>query len=256
MKIPYTICKTIACLPLAGALINLVPASAIAGEWESTLTPYLWMAGLEGEVGAFANLPPADVDASFKDDILGNINVAFMLVAETRKDRVGILMDLAYIDIEESASLRDDAYLSASLQAKLWLYSLLGEYRLLENDLGFLDLVGGMKYISLENIIRVSTAESSRSVSAKDDWFDLMVGVRGVRTLGDSPWFISGAALVGGFGLASDSLWDLNLNLGYQWTESFSTTLGYRYFDVDYEDDGFLADMALDGAVIGFRWNW
>jgi hypothetical protein len=256
MKNPYTICKTIACLSLAGALINLVPASAFAGEWEFTLTPYIWMAGLEGRVDAFATLPPADVDASFKDDILGNINMAFMLVAETRKDRFGVLMDLAYVDIEESASLRDDAYLSASLQAKLWLYSLLGEYRILDSDRGFLDLLGGMKYTSVKNIIDVSTAESSRSVSAKDDWFDLVVGIRGVRALGDSPWFVSGAVLAGGFGLASDSLWDLNLNLGYQWTESFSTTLGYRYFDVDYEDDGFLADLTLDGAVIGFRWNW
>jgi hypothetical protein len=236
--------------------MNLVPATAVASEWETTLTPYIWMSGLEGTVGAFGNLPPVEVDASFKDDILGDINLAFMMIAETRKDRVGILMDLVYTDIEKSATLRDDAYISPSLQAKLWLFSLYGEYRVNESDLGFLDLIAGARYTSLENILRFSTEANNRSFTGKDDWFDLVVGLRGLRAFGDSRWFASGALLAGGFGLASDSLWDLNLNLGYQWTESFATTLGYRYLDIDYEDDGFLVDMTIDGAVIGFRWNW
>jgi len=51
-------------------------------------------------------------------------------------------------------------------------------------------------------------------------------------------------------------MWDANLNLGYQWTKGFSTTLGYRYVDVDYEDDGFLYDVAQSGPVLGLSWRF
>jgi hypothetical protein len=33
-------------------------------EWRLRLTPYLWFAGLEGDVGTIPGLPPADVDVS------------------------------------------------------------------------------------------------------------------------------------------------------------------------------------------------
>ena len=36
--------------------------------------------------------------------------------------------------------------------------------------------------------------------------------------------------------------------------ETFSTTLGYRYLDVDYEKDDFLYDVSQDGPVLGLSW--
>ena len=48
----------------------------------------------------------------------------------------------------------------------------------------------------------------------------------------------------------SDFMWDANLNLGYRWTETFSTTFGYRYLDVDYEDGTFLYDVSQDGLTL------
>jgi hypothetical protein len=50
--------------------------------------------------------------------------------------------------------------------------------------------------------------------------------------------------------------WDANINLGYQWTQGFSSTIGYRYLDVDYADDGFLYDVAQDGLVLGLSWRF
>jgi hypothetical protein len=51
-------------------------------------------------------------------------------------------------------------------------------------------------------------------------------------------------------------MWDANLNLGYRWTSRFSTNLGYRYLDVDYEDGSFLYDVAQDGLTIGLPWRF
>lgn len=49
-------------------------------------------------------------------------------------------------------------------------------------------------------------------------------------------------------------MWDVSINFGYQWGDTFSTTIGYRYLDVDYEDDGFLYDVAQQGPLIGLSW--
>jgi len=63
-------------------------------------------------------------------------------------------------------------------------------------------------------------------------------------------------AWLAGFGAGSDFMWDLNANLGYRWGEMFSTTIGYRYLDVDYENDGFLYDVAQQGPTLGMSWRF
>ncbi len=96
--------------------------------------------------------------------------------------------------------------------------------------------------------------EESRSNS--EDWFDPLIGLKGLSGLWDSKFFISGGLALGGFGAGSDFFWDANVNLGYQWTKGFSMTVGYRYLDVDYEKDDFLYDVAQDGLVLGLSWRF
>jgi len=97
---------------------------------------------------------------------------------------------------------------------------------------------------------------SAREISHKEDWIDPIIGLKGLSPLWRSKFFISGAFAFGGFGVGSDFMWDASVNLGYQWTKGFSTTLGYRYLDVDYEDGDFLYDVAQDGLVLGLSWRF
>ena len=97
---------------------------------------------------------------------------------------------------------------------------------------------------------------TARELSNKDDWIDPFIGLKGLWPLGTSDFFISGAFAFGGFGVGSDFMWDANINLGYQWTKGFASTIGYRYLDIDYEDDGFLYDVAQDGLVLGLSWRF
>lgn len=45
---------------------------------------------------------------------------------------------------------------------------------------------------------------------------------------------------MGGFGIGSDLTADLFAGLGYRFSESISTTPGYRWVQVDYERGDFL----------------
>jgi hypothetical protein len=64
------------------------------------------------------------------------------------------------------------------------------------------------------------------------------------RTQGECLWaqskiFISGALVFGGLGVGSDFMWDGNDQPGLSMDGDVSTTVGYRYLDVDYDEDDF-----------------
>jgi hypothetical protein len=85
---------------------------------------------------------------------------------------------------------------------------------------------------------------------------DPIIGLKGLAPLGESQFFVSGALLLGGFGMGSDFMWDGQINLGYQWGPTFSTTIGYRYLEVDYDEGDFLYDVSQDGPSLGLSWRF
>jgi hypothetical protein len=226
-------------------------------KWNFQLAPYAWLAGQNGKVATLPPLPPADIDVDFYDDILGNINGAIMLVGEARKGRYGVVMDIAYTDIEAEESTSGPFFSSVESRTKSWIVSAAGLYRLVEKERAFLDVFGGIRYWSVESKLSLEAGLlPARKISNTEDWVDPLVGLKGLTPIGESRFFVSGAFAIGGFGVGSDFMWDANINLGYQWTKSFATTFGYRYLDVDYEEDDFLYDVAQDGLVLGLSWRF
>ena len=224
-------------------------------EWHFTVAPYAWLAGQKGSVATLPPLPSVDIDIDFWDDILGNINGALFLVGEARKGKYGALFDMAYVDIELESSTPGPIFSSVTSRTKAWIVSVAGSYRLVEKPDVFADLLVGIRYWSVDSTLGLKSAIlRDREVSNREDWVDPIVGLKGQSFIGASQFFVNGGLMIGGFGAGSGFMWDANFNLGYRWTETFSTTLGYRYLDVDYEKDDFLYDVSQDGPVIGLSW--
>jgi hypothetical protein len=252
---------------LKGAFLGLLlssifPLAAHAEEkapakWQFQLAPYAWLAGQKGKVATLPGLPESDIEVDFWDDILGDIKGALMLVGEARKGHWGLLTDVAYTDIEAEDSTPGPFFSSVKSRTKSWMVSAMGLYRLAQGQRAFLDVIGGVRYWSVDSEMSLGAGVlPAAKRSNKEDWFDPLVGFKGLTPLWESKFFISGALAIGGFGLGSDFVWDANLNLGYQWTQGFSTTLGYRYLDVDYEKGDFLYDVAQQGPVLALSWRF
>ncbi len=242
-------------------MIFSIPAHAATEDtdtWHFQLAPYGWLAGQNGTVATIPGLPPADIDIDFYDDIIGNINGALFLVGEARKGRYGIVADIAYVDIEIEDPTPGPLFTLLTSRTKSWIVSVAGLYRLTEKQGGFLDLIGGARYWSVDSTLTLTQGlvPVTLSASNSEDWFDPIIGLKGLTPLGDSKFFLSGFLVLGGFDVGSDFMWDANLNLGYRWTETFSTTFGYRYLDVDYEDGAFLYDVAQHGLTLGLSWRF
>ncbi len=225
--------------------------------WHFQLGTYGWLSGQKGTLGTLPGLPPADVDIDFYDDILGNINASFALIGEARQGRLGVVTDVSYSDIEDDDATLGPLFSTLTSQTKTWIATMAGFYRLIEQDRAFLDGMAGLRYWSVDSSLKLGAGIlPAREISNREEWLDPVIGLKGLMPLGASKFFVSGFLVFGGLGVGSDFMWDGLINLGYQWTAAFSTTIGYRYLDVDYEEDDFLYDVSQDGLVLGLSWRF
>jgi len=90
-------------LGATGTLAQTAPSANDDG-WHFVMTPYLWMAGLNGNT-RIGPLAEQNVDAPFSD-VVGNLSAAFMGLFEARKDRWVILLDTFYVGLSQSSGPR------------------------------------------------------------------------------------------------------------------------------------------------------
>lgn len=247
------------CLCMAVFAWFFISSSALAStsDWQFHLAPYGWLTGQKGSVATLPGLPPADIDVDFYDDILGNINGAVMLIGEARKDRFGMVMELTYTDIEDDMPTPGVLFSSLTSRTKTSIGSAGVFYSFLKSDTGFLDGIGGLRYWSIDSELSTTGGLiGSQEISNVKTWVDPIIGIKGLLRIENSKFYFSGFFLIGGFGAGSDLMWDANINLGYSWTSGFSTTIGYRHFEVDYEDATFLYDVAQTGPILGLSWKF
>lgn len=226
-------------------------------KWQFHIAPYAWLAGQKGDIATQPGWPASEVDVDFYDDILGNINGSLSLIGEARKGRYGVVADIDYSDIEDEDATPGPFFSSLNVRTKTWIVSAGGLYRLIQQDRAFLDAMAGLRYWSVDSTLEFGAAIlPATERSNREDWVDPFIGLKGLVPLGTSKFFINGALSMGGFGVGSDFMWDAMINLGYQWTPMFSTTIGYRYMAVDFDEDDFLYDVSQQGLLLGLAWRF
>jgi outer membrane protein len=53
-----------------------------------------------------------------------------------------------------------------------------------------------------------------------------------------------------------DTLYDVKLNLAYEFVFGLGIEAGYRVFDLDYDDNDEFANLTIEGAYAGFVWDF
>jgi opacity protein-like surface antigen len=248
------------------AILGVVPAAARAqaaaapgSGWTFEFTPYIWGAGMSGEVEA-GPLPAINVDMSFSD-ILKNLDAGLMGAFEARQGRLGLLFDAIYMKLSDSGTasrtgpgpVGATATAGAELEMTQTLYAAAAAYRVNEGRTP-LDVIGGMRYSKIEADARIDGSFFAQTGSvdrgASKDWVDPYVGLRVQRPIADH-WTLVGYGDIGGFGIGSDFTWQAALGVNVDFSKTFSGKFGYRYISVDYDKDGFRYDMANSGLYLG-----
>ncbi|WP_442204645.1 hypothetical protein [Rhizobium sp. RAF56] len=216
--------------------------------WTYTVTPYLWAAGISGDVGV-RRLPEAHINADF-GDIWNNLDFGAMVTGEARYDRYSIVGDVIYLKLSnDTATPRGIVANNVEVTSKTFTGFLGAGYALLDAPNGHLDIVGGARLWSLDNTISFNGGflDGARGDSTKT-WVDAMAGLKG-NYFFTPQIYTTGWGLVGGGGADVD--WDVGAGLGYKFNNTFSAEVGYRAMGVNYRDNGFVYDVVLQGPTVG-----
>ena len=258
-------------------------AQAPADRWTYSLTPYLWLPSMEGNLrygppplgGASANV---SIDA---DTLLGGLNMVFMGAAEARKGRWSITTDLMYIDIgSDSSKISSIDFnpgggpiniatasidLGTETQVKATAWTLIGGYSAIYQPRATMDIVGGFRYLNMKattdwqlsaTVVGPAGSQNfaqSGSVSKSQDFLDAIVGVRGQFKVGDGNWFVPYHFDVG----AGDSklTWQAIVGVGYayKWGDLL---FSYRYLTYETGSDKLMKDLTLSGVGMGVKFRF
>jgi opacity protein-like surface antigen len=240
---------SLAALLLAG--VSTTASAQTAGHWQLEVTPYLWGAGMKGDVQA-PNLPRTNVDMSFVD-ILHNLDFGIMGAFEARKDRWGFLFDGIYMKVSDAASSTQGP-LTVSADATIQQQVLAGAvaYRVSDGP-ALVDVLAGARYskIKVKAVIDASLFGLAGRTERTGDksWTDPYLGIR-VQAPIDERWTLVGYADVGGGG-GADSTWQAAIGAQYAYSKDVAIKFGYRYLSVDYNKNGFLYDIDSAGLYLG-----
>lgn len=93
--------------------------------------------------------------------------------------------------------------------------------------------------------------------SGNVDWWDPFIGGRATLPLGES-WKFKLRADVGGFGIGSDLAWQVETLFTRDFSPRASFEIGYRWIDVDYQDDdnGFIFDVMTQRPQAGVNFRF
>lgn len=232
-------------------------ATNSSSEPEITFTPYLWTAGLGGDVGFRGQ--SGSIDASF-GDILKNVKIGFTGAGDIRVGRVVVMSDVAYFRLRTPGTLPvalDNVFdVEASTRQTTWTMN--GGYRLVSTPSTSVDALAGFRLYDFSidlDLLRPGTDVKATVGEADKTWVDPVVGMR-IRQQLSARVFTVGLFDIGGFGVSSDSTWQAFGGVGYQWRPGLSLVGGYRHMSVDYDRGDALYDVANAGFLLGLGFHF
>jgi hypothetical protein len=221
------------------------PAHADSG-WHYLVAPYAMFPNMKGETG-IGDLPPVPADAD-PGDVFDHLQLGAMLYAEMHNDTWAFSSDVLYMDLEqdiESGVLIDDGSIDVSQLG--W------ELAAMRRLTPWLELGIGVTYNRLEADVDVEFTNTTLRAGTTEEWIDPTIVARATFPL-DDKWYFQTRANLGGFGVGSDLMWQLQAEVGYRSSERWSFSVGYRVIDIDYDhgsgDDRFIYDMQTFGPQI------
>ena len=240
---------------LAADMAQPGPAPGEPG-WTFEATAYGWFAGLSGDVGV-RGLPPASLDISPIDVINALDAIPVMGSLTARNGDWSIMGEIIWVKLAAEANFGPANGEISYRQTQLLASGVVG-YDLPLNLPEGMDLTAtaGFRYNHIKATLDVSPALFPVTISREGsvDWIDPTIGLAFNYKINDR-WFMNLTGDIGGFGVGSDFTTQGIATVGYMWTPTISTSIGWRALYTDYSEGGFVYDTTEQGlyTTIGVR---
>lgn len=230
-------------------------------DWRFQATFYGWLTAIDGDVGV-RDLPTSPVNASI-GDVLGDLDGALMGSFLATNGKWLFLADLvlAKLSNDRNVGLYGHSQLDAELKQTI-ATGAVGYWLPLGLQNVDIALTGGLRYVDLSADLSLTpaTLPVTFAGSQSESWVDPTIGFM-VTWKVDDRWFVNAIADIGGFGIGSKLSSTGYVGVGYMWTPSISTAIGYRYLYEDYESsngDGgsFRYNTTMHGPTVSLAWHF
>ena len=233
------------------------PAHAQDGRWQFLLEPYVMLPNMKGETG-IGNLAPVKVDQD-PQDIFDNLQIGAMLFLEARSDTWAFSSDVLFMDLEadiEPATLITGGEVGVSQLG--W------ELAAMRRLAPWFELGVGATYNRIDadvdiDVLGIFGPNYTLSGGLTEEWIDPTVVARATLPFGDR-WFLQARANLGGFGIGSELMWQLQADVGYRPSDRWRFSFGYRVIDIDNDqgrDAGrFVYDIRTFGPVLRLGYSF
>ncbi len=252
---------------LIGALMSTTAAaqaqtdfSESQDQWQFAGAIYLWGADIGGKT-----IGGAEVEVGF-NDLLDNLEMAFMGAFAARKNNWSFLTDVVYLDlgVDSTADLsipigpiQVPVTTTTNLDLQGLVLQFAGGYGLYSEGKSRLDLVGGVRYIDLDTDLFLELQSlgpgQSRTISGSLTAWDGFVGLKGQASLGER-WYFPYYVDVG----AGDSklTWQATAGIGFQAGRMWDLALVYRHLEWDFDSTLLIDDINFSGPTLGVIFRW
>ena len=213
-------------------------------EWQFRLTPYVWLAGITGDMASDGvDLPPINPGYSFFT--LESFDGMAFLTFAANKGQWTVYSDLVYISFADTIEV---GAVEASWDLSGGTVEVSAGYR--PTSWAHTHLVFGLRGVkaSLDASLTPGPADSGSA-----SFVDPIVGIYHQQTF-DNNWGVAARGDIGG--TSAERMVNAMLEGSYRFTDTFTTTFGYRYLKIDFEDSDILLDLSIQGYFVGFQFDW
>lgn len=242
-------------------------------DWKLHLTPYLWMAGMDGtaKVGG----TNAKIDIGFTD-IVKALEFGLMGRAEIEKGRWSFVVDGLYMKLGKGVDTR---LVSVDVDVRMGMIDFMARYRVIDAPVGgkfqnpvtrdrpafIVDLIVGFRYTRLRVQAEFTPSPPlvllgaiPLKVTMTKQWVDPLVGTRVLWQFAPQ-WTLGTEGTVGGFGIgdASDLTWNIVSGIQYQLSSKHAFFAGYRALRIERSSGSgankLEINVTMHGPLLGWR---
>jgi hypothetical protein len=252
VSLPMEAAATTSFSTVAGADLAFdEPASdSEADDLHISFTPYLWLAGIKGDIGIPRNNDEVEVDRSF-GDILGDLKFAFMGTLDADYRRFVMHVDTMYMSLGADVDRVDSAIFNeGEFDAKILIATGALGYRVVDRGPMFVDLYAGGRLVSLDVDLSLVGPLQTREASVSPSNVSPIIGAKARFPLSDR-WAL---ALQGDLGFDSDVKWELAGTVQYQLGNHWRMGAGYRHLQLHHDKEDSELDIAFSGPLVAFTY--
>ena len=250
------------CYSIAGTIALCLQATAVqaddSGGWEFSVAPlYLWGKSINGTSATAGKEALLEVD--FKDDALQNLDAAFAIHFEAKKDDFTLFAEYNYAKLDPSSEMHlGPIQVNADIEFKDTMFELGVAYTFADSGTTQWEVLGGVRYLDQEINVDLDAPIDALpdSIGGGDDWWHAIGGLRVTTAISENWRFVGRAD--GGYKDSDNTAYHLSATFDYRFRGWGSFFAGYRHLYTDYDNgksglDGYAVDADQTGPIVGLR---